>query len=106
MPQPQTLGFIGLGIMGFQMAENLLKAGYSLTVFNRTRQKAEELAGQGAIVADSPAEVARRARVILICVGDSAAVGEVAESLLGAIQPGSLVADCSTISPAISRNIA
>ena len=102
----EMLGFIGLGIMGFPMAENLLKAGYSLTVFNRTRQKSEELAARGAVIAESPAEVGRRARIIFICVGDSAAVGDVTGNLLEAIQPGSLVADCSTISPTASRNIA
>src|ERR1019366_8231494 len=105
MPEPEKLGFIGLGIMGFPMAENLIRAGYSLTVFNRTPRKAEELAGQGAVVADSPAEVGRQARVIFICVGDSAAVSKVTEGLLSTIQPGSLVADCSTISPSISRRI-
>lgn len=102
----QNLGFIGLGIMGFPMAENLLKAGYRLAVFNRTRKKAEQLAARGAAVADSPADVARQARVIFICVGGSADVGEVTENMLPAIQPGSLVADCSTILPSASRKIA
>jgi len=106
MAQLERLGFIGLGIMGFPMAENLLKAGYPLTVFNRTRQKAERLAAQGAAVADTPAEVARQVRVIFLCVGGSADVGEVAENMLPAVQPGSLVADCSTISPTASRQIA
>jgi 3-hydroxyisobutyrate dehydrogenase-like beta-hydroxyacid dehydrogenase len=106
MSQQERLGFIGLGIMGFPMAENLIKAGYSLTVFNRTRQKAEELAARGATVAASPAEVARKARVIMLCVGDSAAVTEITDALLPAIQPGSLVADTSTISPSVSRSIA
>lgn len=106
MPEPETLGFVGLGIMGFPMAENLLRAGHPLTVYNRTRRKADELAGQGAAVASSPVEVARRATVIFLCVGDSAAVSEVAESLLESIQPGSLVVDCSTISPSVSRSIA
>ena len=106
MSQPERLGFIGLGIMGFPMAENLLKAGYALTVFNRTRQKAERLAGIGATVADTPADVARQARVIFLCVGGSADVGEVADNLIPAVQPGSLVVDCSTISPSVSRQIA
>ncbi len=106
MSQPEKLGFIGLGIMGYPMAENLLKAGYSLTVYNRTRGKAEQLAALGAAVAASPAEVAREARVIVICVGDSAAVMEVADNMLPAIQPGSLVIDASTILPSVSRRIA
>ena len=106
MPSSEPLGFIGLGIMGSPMAENLLKAGHALTVFNRTRQKAEELSQRGAVVADSPAEVGRRASVIFLCVGDSAAALEVTAGLLGTIQPGSLVVDCSTISPKASRGIA
>ena len=105
MPETETLGFIGLGIMGFPMAENLLKAGYTVTVCNRTRSKAEELGTKGASVADSPAEVARRAQVIFLCVGDSAAVRETADGLLGVIRPGSVVVDCSTISPSVSRRI-
>jgi 3-hydroxyisobutyrate dehydrogenase-like beta-hydroxyacid dehydrogenase len=106
MSEPEKLGFIGLGIMGFPMAENLIKAGYSLTVYNRTRRKAEELARAGALAAVSPAEVARQARVIFLCMGDSASVSEAAEGLLGTIQPGSLVVDCTTISPSVSRRIA
>ena len=101
----EDLGFIGLGIMGFPMAENLLKAGYSLTVFNRTRNKAEELSRRGATVAESPAEDGRRAQVVFLCVGDSAAVQEVSASLLQGIQPGSVVVDCSTISPSVSRQV-
>src|SRR3989338_1010397 len=106
MPEQKKVGFIGLGIMGFPMAENLLKAGYALTVFNRTRQKAEELGKRGAVVADSPAAVARCAQVIFLCVGDSAAVCKVAESLLKDIQPGTVVVDSSTISPSVSRRVA
>ncbi|MBI1956108.1 MAG: NAD(P)-dependent oxidoreductase [Acidobacteria bacterium] len=111
MSSSERLGFIGLGIMGFPMAENLIKAGYPLTVYNRTRSRAEELAGfspprRGAVVADTPAEVGRQAQVIFLCVGDSAAVLEIAENLLPGIQPGSLVVDCSTISPSVSRQVA
>ena len=106
MSAPENLGFIGLGIMGYPMAENLLKASYSLTVFNRTRQKAEELGQRGAAVAGSPAEVARRASVIFLCVGDSESVCQVTESLLVEVRPGAVVVDCTTISPSVSRKIA
>jgi 3-hydroxyisobutyrate dehydrogenase/2-hydroxy-3-oxopropionate reductase len=105
MSGPQKLGFIGLGIMGYPMAKNLLKAGYSVTVHNRTRRKAEELAGNGAAVADSPAEVGRRASVIFLCLGDSDSVSQAAEQLLESLQPGSIVVDCTTISPTVSRAI-
>ena len=106
MAAPEILGFIGLGIMGYPMAENLLKASYSLTVFNRTRQKAEELGQRGAAVAGSPAEVAGRASVIFLCVGDSESVCQVTESLLVEVRPGAVVVDCTTISPSVSRKIA
>ena len=106
MSQQERLGFIGLGIMGFPMAENLLQSGYALTVYNRTRQKAKELETNGATVADSPAEVGRSAQVIFLCVGDTAAVSQVAESLLEGVEPGSVVVDASTISPAASRRLA
>ncbi len=71
MSEPEKLGFIGLGIMGLPMAENLLQAGYSVAVFNRNRRKAEGLASRGAKVAVSPAEVGLHARVIFLCVGGS-----------------------------------
>ena len=105
MSGPQKLGFIGLGIMGYPMAKNLLKAGYSVTVHNRTRGKAEELAGSGAAVADSPAEVGRQASVVFLCLGDSDSVSQAAEQLLESLQPGSIVVDCTTISPTVSRAI-
>ncbi|OFV99287.1 MAG: 3-hydroxyisobutyrate dehydrogenase, partial [Acidobacteria bacterium RIFCSPLOWO2_12_FULL_54_10] len=103
---PERIGFIGLGIMGLPMARNLMKAGYGLIVFNRTRQRAEPLAEEGAVIADSPAEVGKQAKVIFLCVGDSAAVSDMATNLLQTIQAGSLVMDASTISPTVSRGLA
>jgi 3-hydroxyisobutyrate dehydrogenase/2-hydroxy-3-oxopropionate reductase len=105
MEASRRLGFIGLGIMGSPMAMNLLKAGHSVTVYNRTRQKSEELVQHGAAVADSPAEVARQASVIFLCLGDSDSVCRVAEEMLDYVQPGSIVADCTTIAPSVSRMI-
>ncbi len=106
MSELEKLGFIGLGIMGLPMAESLLKAGYSVAVFNRNRQKSEELASRGAKVAGSPAEVARLSQVIFLCVGGSDSVCQVTESLLEGVQPGSVVVDCTTISPSVSRRVA
>jgi 3-hydroxyisobutyrate dehydrogenase/2-hydroxy-3-oxopropionate reductase len=103
MSQQERLGFIGLGIMGFPMAENLLKAGYAVTAYNRTRPKAELLRGRGAAVADSPDDVARKARIIFLCVGDTKAVDEMCRALLGSVEPGSVIVDTSTISPEASR---
>src|SRR5579885_339683 len=106
MPPSEQLGFIGLGIMGYPMAENLLKAGHPLVVYNRTRKKADALAKRGAQVAENPADLARRAKVIFLCLGDSASVEEACNSILSGVQPGSMVADCTTISPSVSRAIA
>jgi 3-hydroxyisobutyrate dehydrogenase-like beta-hydroxyacid dehydrogenase len=102
----EQLGFIGLGIMGYPMAENLLKAGHAVTVYNRTRGKSETLAAKGATIGNAPADVARKARIIFICVGDSADVAEVCDDMLPAVQTGALIADCSTISPTESRKLA
>jgi len=106
MEKHERLGFIGLGIMGYPMAENLMKAGHSVTVYNRNRAKAEELGQRGATVASSPAEVGRRATIIFLCVGDTRAVEEVCGSLLQGVEPGAVVADASTISPEASRELA
>ena len=61
----ERIGFIGLGIMGRPMARNLLRAGFGLTVYNRTPARAAELAGEGAAVAGSPAEAAGQAGIVL-----------------------------------------
>lgn len=102
-----AVGFVGIGIMGGGMAANLVKAGFDVVVWNRTRSKAEAV--EGAAVADSPAEVASRCDVILICVSDSPDVIEVVEGaggLLEGMRAGSLVVDHSTISPSVTRQLA
>src|SRR5579885_781943 len=105
---PQSIGFIGLGIMGQPMALNLVKAGHSVTAFNRTRSKAEPLERAGARIASSPAEAAREADIVMTIVSDSAAVEEVVlgkEGVLETIRPGAVLID-STVSPMLSRKIA
>jgi 3-hydroxyisobutyrate dehydrogenase len=105
----ESIGFIGLGIMGRGMAANLLRAGYDLTVWNRTPGRITPLAQAGAAVAESPAGVAASSDIILICVSDTPDVEEVILGPRGIIhraRPGSLVIDCSTISPAATRTIA
>ncbi|HLU99656.1 MAG TPA: NAD(P)-dependent oxidoreductase [Acidobacteriota bacterium] len=107
MSQPKV-GFIGLGIMGAPMARNLLKAGYSLTVYNRTRSKMNPLIEEGAQGADSPAEVARNSEIIITIVSDTPDVEEVIageKGVLDGIQPNSLVIDMSTISPDTEREL-
>ena len=68
----EQIGFIGLGIMGKPMARNLLKAGYSLTVHNRSSAAAEELATDGAKAAPSSKEVAERSEIVITMLPDSA----------------------------------
>ena len=104
-----TVGFIGLGIMGKPMAKNLIEAGHELVVFNRTQSKAEELAGDGATVAGSPREVAERSDVIITMLPDSPQVEEVLvgeNGVLEGIKEGALVVDTSTISPVVTEELA
>ncbi|GAB4109146.1 MAG: NAD(P)-dependent oxidoreductase [Acidobacteriota bacterium] len=107
MHQP-TIGFIGLGIMGRPMALNLAKAGHRLTVYNRTRSRAEAIASDWIQVADSPRDVASACELIFVMVTDSAAVESVVagpRGIVETIRPGSLVVDMSTISPAVEQSL-
>ncbi len=104
----RRVGFIGLGIMGGPMAANLLKAGFELTVWNRTPERAAPLAEAGARVASGPAEVAAAAEVTITCVTASRDVEEVTLGPGGIIDgaaPGSIVIDCSTISPETAKRV-
>ncbi len=95
------LGFVGLGIMGAAMARNLLKAGFRVTVHNRSRGKVEELVKAGAQGAATPAEVARAAEVVLLCVPDTPDVETVIfgdDGLIHGLTRNAVVIDCSTIS--------
>jgi 3-hydroxyisobutyrate dehydrogenase-like beta-hydroxyacid dehydrogenase len=106
---PESIAFIGLGIMGQPMALNLLKAGHKLTVYNRTAAKTAALKQAGAEVAGTPAEAARHADLVFIIVSDSAAVEEVVlgkGGVLEAVRSGAIVVDSSTISPTVSRKLA
>lgn len=109
MSGPTRLGFIGLGIMGRGMAQNLLKAGFQVTLWNRTPARAAPLVEAGATKAASPAEVARASEIVFTCVSDTPDVEAVllAEGgVLEGAKPGSLVVDMSTISPRATREIA
>lgn len=104
----ERIGFIGLGIMGKPMARNLLKAGYPLTVFNRSPGAIAELAAAGAATADSPMTVAQQSDVVITCVSDSPDVEMVVlgeNGVLAGAHPGLLYIDHSTIAPATSRHI-
>jgi 2-hydroxy-3-oxopropionate reductase len=104
-----TIGFIGLGIMGRPMALNLLRAGHSLAVHARRAQSMAPLAEAGAEACPSPAEVARRASVVFTMVADTPDVEQVILGPRGVIEgvgPDSLVVDMSTIAPSATRAIA
>jgi 3-hydroxyisobutyrate dehydrogenase len=103
------VAFIGMGTMGAPMALNILKAGYPVTVHNRTREKEAAAAAAGAQRAASPVEAARAAEIIITCVSDTPDVERIILGGNGVIQgarAGSLVIDMSTISPSATREIA
>jgi 2-hydroxy-3-oxopropionate reductase len=105
----ETLGFIGLGIMGKPMAKNLLKAGYSLVVYDVVKTPVEELAALGAKVADSPAAVARLVKKIITMLPDGPQVEEVVSGPKGILEGATadtILIDMSSISPTVSKKIA
>lgn len=96
------IGFIGLGLMGNGMARNLLKAGHTVTVFNRTRARADALAVEGAQVADTPAQAAQGAEFIISMVADDRASREIWTGEQGALsttQEGAILIESSTLTP-------
>jgi 3-hydroxyisobutyrate dehydrogenase-like beta-hydroxyacid dehydrogenase len=110
---PRKIGFIGLGLMGRPMAMNLLKAGHSLTVWNRTPSRADELVGAGATLAKTPREVAVASDLLLTIVSDPPALESVLwgssgkdDGALGGLKSGSIYIDSSTVSPALEKKIA
>ena len=103
------LGYIGLGVMGRGIVERLLAAGHTVTVWNRTPEKAEQLLERGARWADSPREVATQSDIVFTMVTNTAAVQAVCEGpdgLLAGLGPGKVYVDMSTASPANARALA
>lgn len=103
------VGFVGLGTMGAAMAANLLRAGFPLTVWNRTPARAGPLTELGAALAASPRQVAATSAIVVSCLTDSPQVDAVVfgpDGLAAGFTEGSLFVDCSTISPAAARAIA
>jgi 2-hydroxy-3-oxopropionate reductase len=107
---PQSkIGFIGLGLMGKPMALNLLKAGFAVTVWNRTASRADELVSADAKLAASPRELAANSDLLITIVSDPPALEEVLWGSNGAMQSlrrGGIYMDCSTVSPDLARKIA
>ena len=103
------IGYIGLGLMGKPMALNILKAGYPLVVFNRTRSKVTDLVNAGAVEGSSPADVARHSDIVFTNLSDTPDVLEVAlgnEGIVKGAHPGLIFIDNSTIRPEATKRIA
>lgn len=109
-----NVGLIGLGLMGNPMGHNWLRAGYPLTVWNRTKSRADDLVRAGAKLASSPREVAAQSDVLVTIVSDPPAVEEVIFGLAGkedlgalaGMRRGTTIIDSSTVSPDLARRIA
>jgi 2-hydroxy-3-oxopropionate reductase len=105
----ETVGFIGLGVMGRPMAKHVLARGYSVVVHNRSRGAVDDLVSAGATAATSPADVARQSTVVITMVPDTPDVERVltgAGGVLEALEPDTVVIDMSSISPVATRRLA
>jgi 3-hydroxyisobutyrate dehydrogenase-like beta-hydroxyacid dehydrogenase len=105
----ETIGFIGLGIMGKPMALNLIKAGHSLVVHSRSRKPVDELVSAGATAAATPADVAKAASVVITMVPDTPDVELVLtgpDGVVDQLKAGTIVIDMSTISPEVTKRLA
>src|SRR5712664_1913352 len=106
---PETIGFIGLGIMGKPMAHNLLKAGFAVIVYNRHQEVTDELVASGASAGVRPRDIAASCDVLITMLPDSPQVEEVLLGTYGVIEgarEGLVVIDMSTISPIVTRTLA
>ena len=104
----KRIGFAGMGLMGSRMALNLLKKGFSLTVWNRTPERCEPLAKEGAKVARTPRELAEASDVVVACVADPNAAARVMfaeDGIRPAVRPGFRYLECSTISPGLVKRM-
>lgn len=104
-----TVGFVGLGAMGFPMARRLLKAGYQLHVYDVVIEQVESLVADGAAAAESAHDVAARSDIIVTMLPDSPQVQSAMagqDGILAGLRPGALLIDMSTISPEVTREVA
>jgi len=103
-----SIGFIDMGHMGSHMAQRLLDAGYQLTVYDRTREKAQEVGQMGAQVAQTPRDLASGCQIVVTSVTDDRAQEEVMfgpDGALAGVHGGSIVIDMSTVSPDASHRL-
>ncbi|MDX1932431.1 MAG: NAD(P)-dependent oxidoreductase [Capsulimonadales bacterium] len=108
-PMKKAVAFIGLGAMGLPMASNLLKAGFTLRVYNRTAEKASGLVEGGAVLCESPADAARSTDIVCSMLADDAAVESMSlgeDGILNGLTSGGIHLSLSTISPELSRRLA
>ncbi|MDQ0226902.1 NAD(P)-dependent oxidoreductase [Metabacillus niabensis] len=104
----QTVGFIGLGVMGQSMAKNILRAGYPLQVYTRTKKKAEQLIEQGAVWKNTVQELAGDCDVIITIIGYPQDVEEVylgQDGIIQSARPGTYIIDMTTSKPALAKKI-
>src|SRR5579872_5597786 len=103
------LGFLGLGLMGYPMARNLLRAGHEVALWSHTEEKARKLAAEEkGKFCSTPKEVAEHSDCIFLCLGDTSMAVAVLlgpHGVIEGVRPGTIVADASTISPSESRRI-
>ena len=105
----ETIGFIGLGVMGSGMARNLMKAGFDLAAVVRNADKAAEAAAEGVTLCDTPRDLAARCTIIVSCLPDSDALRQVIDGwdgIASAPWEDGLLVECSTIAPADARDLA
>src|SRR6266849_9757294 len=103
-----SIGFIGMGHMGSHMVQKLFDAGYQVTVYDRTREKAQEVGQRGAQVAQTPKGLAANCQVVLVCVTNDEAQHDVMfgpDGALAGTHAGSVIIDLSTVSPDASRRL-
>lgn len=110
MLENKTIGFIGLGVMGHAITDNLLTDGYRLVVYNRTAKKADDLVAKGAVYAPTPREVAQQSDIIMTMVGYPTDVENVyfdqETGIFSGISAGKIVIDMTTSTPTLAKKIA
>lgn len=102
------IGFIGLGKMGIPMAQNLIKAGYELFVYNRSSDKADLLIAEGAKFINTPVDLLRQCEVVILMVADDKATQDIItgeNGLISSATAGKIIINMSTVSPAISKEM-
>jgi 3-hydroxyisobutyrate dehydrogenase-like beta-hydroxyacid dehydrogenase len=101
----RNVAFLGLGTMGTPMARRLIDAGHSLTVWNRSPQRAEQFATEGIAVAATPAEAVSAADVVITMLADPAAVRQVVSEVAASLRPGTILIEASTVGPDVVREV-